>query len=281
MGPGQPARHAPERDLRHARRILVAVRKGPPLASPGEVPDLRAGLPLLQHPAAPARRERLRHPLPGHRRPVAPDEKRGLSAGPGGPRLPPEGLVALRGGARVAGQRDQPDQRRVGVPRVRGAAGPAGGERLRLGLSRPGRPVAPDEKQRPAPRTGGGEQQPVRLVAVRAGAYVAGPGGPAGPVCHRLPLLHGPQGPAGVQRPGVLRAPGRRPVGHGAQRVPAPRPGDRGQRQARLVALRGGARLESQSVFPDGEDAHRLPRLRRGRQDQFHPPLPCAFGGAE
>lgn len=139
MGPGQPARHAPERDLRHARRILVAVRKGPPLAGPGEVPDLRAGLPLLQHPAAPARRERLRHPLPGHRR----------------------------------------------------------------------------------------------------------------------------------------------PVGHGAQRVPPPRPGDRGQRQARLVALRGGARLESQSVFPDGKDAHRLPRLRRGRQDQFHPPLPCAFGGAE
>lgn len=43
----------------------MAVRKGPPLAGPGEVPDLRAGLPLLQHPAAPARRERLRHPLPG------------------------------------------------------------------------------------------------------------------------------------------------------------------------------------------------------------------------
>ena len=139
MGPGQPARHAPERDLRHERRILVAVRKGPPLAGPGEVPDLRAGLPLLHHPAAPAGGERLRHPLPGHRRPVAPDEKRGLSAGPGGPRLPPEGLVALR----------------------------------------------------------------------------------------------------------------------------------------------GGARLESQSVFPDGEDAHRLPRLRRGRQDQFHSPLPCARGGAE
>ena len=52
------------------------MRKGPPLAGPGEVPDLRAGLPLLHHPAAPARRERLRYPLPGHRRPVAPDEKR-------------------------------------------------------------------------------------------------------------------------------------------------------------------------------------------------------------
>ncbi len=78
-----------------------------------------------------------------------------------------------------------------------------------------------------------------------------------------------------------LEPPGRRPVGHGAQRVPPPRPGDRGQRQARLVALRGGARLESKGVFPDGEDAHRLPRLRRGRQDQFHPPLPCACGGAE
>lgn len=119
------------------------------------------------------------------------------------------------------------------------------------------------------------------LVAVRKGPPLAGPGGPAGPVCHRLPLLHGPQGPAGVQRPGVLRASGRRPVGHGAQRLPPPRPGDRGQRQARLVALRGGARLESKGVFPDGEDAHRLPRLRRGRQDQFHPPLPCARGGAE
>lgn len=57
-----------------------------------------------------------------------PTKNGAFQPGPGGPRLPPEGLVALRGGARVAGQRDQPHQRRVGVPRVRRAAGPAGGE---------------------------------------------------------------------------------------------------------------------------------------------------------
>lgn len=77
----------------------------------------------------------------------------------------------------MAGQRDQPDQRRVGVPRVRGRLVLPGVNDFASAFPALAAQWPPDEKQRPAPRTGGGQQQPVRLVAVRAGAYVAGPVG--------------------------------------------------------------------------------------------------------
>ena len=96
------------------------------------------------------------------------------------------------------------------------------------------------------------------------------------------PYCTGRQGPAGVQRPGVLRA-SRSAAQWDTERTGSLRPDQATVGSGKRVWWRceEGHVWKAKVYSRTGKDAHRLPRLRRGRQDQFHPPLPCARGGAE
>ena len=153
---------------------VVAVCPGARVERPGEVPDGRGRLSLLRQPADSNRGQRLGRPIPRPGPGMAPHEERDPHPPGRGGRQPAEGLVAVPPKATCGRRPLSPG------PREGPAARCAPGNRWPPGRmtwppsSLPCRAVGPGAKRGPHSPAGLPLQQPHGLVAVRAGAQLAG-----------------------------------------------------------------------------------------------------------
>ena len=195
-------------------------------------------------------------------------------ADPQGPhcRVPKAGLVALRQGPPVASTGGVP-RPRGGVPGVRGQGDRSWGERSGQPLPPSGRPMGRLQKR----HADAGEvqplQQPQGLVDLSLGPWIPGGSGSADGERLRLSLLCGPESPGGVQRPGRPGAPGGRKLAPQLERDLNAGHGHRGQPPEGLVAVPGGAQLESGGLFQNRVQKVRLSGVRRTGT----PPAPTAL----
>ena len=222
--------------------------------------------------------------------------RRGLRAGPPGPRALPGGLDARRGGARLRAARGdlagllgpgRPAPRRGGRPRDPGRGDPRRRPRPPAGRASPRRPGAPSRDPEHGARRDGGpggaghprRPRPARLQLAAARPRRAGPhralrGGAARlargalPAGRPLPARHG--APPGDDLHGRPRAAAGRDRGRAGRDVPpgAPRIGDRaaqvGLRGQRLPRPQDAARPDPhvRGDARDGSRARRAPPPR-------------------